>query len=48
LKLGSVLITPYVLSDFIDLIPDVVPVFAAVNDLLLVPLAIRWLLARAR
>ena len=45
LKLGSVLIALYVLSP-IDLIPDVVPVFGVVDDLLLVPLAIRWLLNR--
>jgi uncharacterized membrane protein YkvA (DUF1232 family) len=45
LKLGSVLIALYVLSP-IDLIPDVVPVLGAVDDLLLVPLAIRWLLKR--
>ena len=29
-----------------DLIPDVVPFFGVVDDLLLVPLAIRWLLKR--
>jgi len=45
LKLGSVLIALYVLSP-IDLIPDVVPVFGVVDDLLLVPLAIRLLLKR--
>jgi uncharacterized membrane protein YkvA (DUF1232 family) len=45
LKLGSVLIALYVLSP-IDLIPDVVPVFGVIDDLLLVPLAIRWLLKR--
>jgi uncharacterized membrane protein YkvA (DUF1232 family) len=45
LKLGSVLIALYVLSP-IDLIPDVVPVFGVVDDLLILPLAIRALLKR--
>ena len=30
----------------IDLIPDVLPVIGMVDDLVLVPLAIRWLLKR--
>jgi uncharacterized membrane protein YkvA (DUF1232 family) len=30
----------------LDLIPDTVPVLGAVDDLVLVPLAMRWLLAR--
>ena len=30
----------------IDLIPDVLPVIGLVDDLVLVPLAIRWLLQR--
>jgi uncharacterized membrane protein YkvA (DUF1232 family) len=45
LKVGTALIALYVLSP-IDLIPDVVPVLGVVDDLVLVPLAIRWLLAR--
>ena len=35
----------YVLSP-IDLIPDVLPVIGLIDDVVLVPLAIRWLLKR--
>src|SRR3954466_15301201 len=45
LKVGTALIVLYVLSP-IDLIPDVLPVIGVVDDLIIVPLAIRWLLAR--
>ncbi|HSV83514.1 MAG TPA: YkvA family protein [Ramlibacter sp.] len=45
LKLGTVLIGLYVLSP-IDLIPDALPIVGALDDLVLVPLAIRWLLKR--
>jgi uncharacterized membrane protein YkvA (DUF1232 family) len=45
LKIGTVLIVLYVLSP-IDLIPDAIPFLGAVDDLVLVPLAIRWLLTR--
>jgi uncharacterized membrane protein YkvA (DUF1232 family) len=45
LKLGTALIVLYVVSP-IDLIPDVLPVIGVVDDLIVVPLAIRWLLAR--
>ncbi len=45
LKLGTALIVLYVLSP-IDLIPDFVPVIGVLDDLVLVPLAIRWLLKR--
>lgn len=45
LKLGAGLIVLYVFSP-LDLIPDVVPFFGVVDDLVLVPLAIRWLLKR--
>ncbi len=45
LKLGSALVVLYVLSP-VDLIPDVVPVFGVVDDLVLVPLAVRWLYGR--
>ena len=45
LKLGTALIALYVLSP-IDLIPDVLPFIGVVDDLVLVPLAIRWLLKR--
>ena len=45
LKLGTALIALYVLSP-IDLIPDLLPFIGVVDDLVLVPLAIRWLLKR--
>ena len=45
LKVGTALIVLYVVSP-IDLIPDVLPVVGVVDDLIIVPLAIRWLLAR--
>jgi uncharacterized membrane protein YkvA (DUF1232 family) len=45
LKLGTALIVLYVVSP-VDLIPDVLPVIGVVDDLIVVPLAIRWLLAR--
>ena len=45
LKWGTALIALYVLSP-IDLIPDVLPFVGMVDDLVLVPLAIRWLLKR--
>jgi uncharacterized membrane protein YkvA (DUF1232 family) len=39
------MIIVYVLSP-VDLVPDVFPVVGAVDDLLLAPIAIRWLLKR--
>jgi len=45
LKLGTALIALYLLSP-IDLIPDAIPVLGVVDDLVIVPLAIRWLLSR--
>ena len=45
LKLGTVLIALYLISP-IDLIPDVLPVIGIVDDIVLVPLAIRFLLKR--
>ena len=45
LKVGTALIVLYVISP-IDLIPDVLPVIGVVDDLVIVPLAIRWLLNR--
>jgi uncharacterized membrane protein YkvA (DUF1232 family) len=45
LKVGTALIVVYVLSP-IDLIPDAIPLLGIVDDLVLVPLAMRWLLAR--
>lgn len=45
LKVGTALIVLYVLSP-IDLIPDFIPVIGLLDDLILVPLAIRFLLKR--
>ncbi|RYF18076.1 MAG: DUF1232 domain-containing protein [Comamonadaceae bacterium] len=45
LKLGTALIALYVLSP-VDLLPDVIPFVGMVDDIVLVPLAIRWLLKR--
>ncbi|AEG93270.1 Conserved hypothetical protein [Ramlibacter tataouinensis TTB310] len=45
LKLGTALIAMYLLSP-VDLVPDVLPFIGVVDDLVLVPLAIRWLLRR--
>ena len=44
-KLAAALVAAYALSP-IDLIPDFIPFVGAVDDLVLVPLAIRWLLGR--
>jgi uncharacterized membrane protein YkvA (DUF1232 family) len=45
LKIGTALLALYVLSP-IDLIPDAIPIVGVLDDLVLVPLAIRWLLER--
>lgn len=45
LKLGAALIVLYVISP-IDLIPDAIPFVGALDDIILVPLAIRFLLKR--
>ena len=45
LKLGTALLVLYVISP-IDLIPDAIPFIGIVDDVVLVPLAIRWLLKR--
>ncbi|MEY2876143.1 MAG: hypothetical protein RLZZ373_3514 [Pseudomonadota bacterium] len=45
LKVGAVGMVAYLLSP-IDLIPDVLPVIGVVDDLVLIPLAMRWLLGR--
>ena len=45
LKLGTAMIALYVISP-IDILPDVLPVIGIVDDIVLVPLAIRWLLKR--
>ncbi|NML47627.1 DUF1232 domain-containing protein [Ramlibacter sp. G-1-2-2] len=43
LKLGTALVALYVVSP-IDLIPDFIPFFGQLDDIVLVPLAIRFLL----
>ena len=45
LKWGAALIALYLFSP-IDLIPDFLPVIGMVDDIVLVPLASRWLLTR--
>ncbi len=45
LRLGAIGILLYVLSP-IDLVPDVIPVVGWLDDIVLVPLAIRFLLNR--
>jgi uncharacterized membrane protein YkvA (DUF1232 family) len=45
LKVGTALMVLYVVSP-IDLIPDVIPFFGVLDDVVLVPLAIRFLLKR--
>lgn len=45
LKAGVAGLVLYVISP-IDLLPDVIPILGVVDDLVVVPLAIRWLLKR--
>ena len=45
LKWGTALVALYFVSP-IDFIPDFIPFVGAIDDLVLVPLAIRWLLGR--
>jgi uncharacterized membrane protein YkvA (DUF1232 family) len=45
LKLGALGIVAYVLSP-VDLLPDVLPFVGVLDDIVLVPLAMRWLLDR--
>jgi len=45
LKIGAAAIVLYVVSP-IDLVPDVLPFFGVMDDIVLVPFAIRWLLKR--
>ena len=45
LKVGVGLIALYVLSP-IDIIPDTIPLLGVVDDIVLVTLAMRWMLAR--
>jgi uncharacterized membrane protein YkvA (DUF1232 family) len=45
LKWGTAAIVLYLVSP-IDLIPDALPFFGVIDDLIIVPAAIRWLLNR--
>lgn len=45
LKWGTALIVLYVLSP-VDLLPDALPFIGVLDDLVVVPFAIRWLLRR--
>jgi len=45
LKIGTAGVLLYLLSP-IDLIPDVVPLLGVVDDIVIVPAAIRWMLNR--
>lgn len=45
LKIGTALIVLYVISP-VDLIPDFIPFIGVVDDIVIVPLAIRFLLGR--
>jgi uncharacterized membrane protein YkvA (DUF1232 family) len=45
LKLGSAGLVLYLVSP-VDLLPDVIPVLGMVDDLVLIPLAMRWMLNR--
>lgn len=45
LKAGAALVVLYLLSP-IDIVPDFIPFVGVVDDIILVPLAIRWMLDR--
>lgn len=45
LKVGTALIALYVISP-VDIIPDVLPLIGVVDDLVIIPMAIRFLLGR--
>ncbi len=45
LKGGTAAIVLYLLSP-IDLIPDMIPLLGVVDDLVIVPMALRWLLSK--
>lgn len=45
LKIGTALIVVYLLSP-VDLLPDFIPFVGIVDDIVLIPLAIRWMLGR--
>lgn len=45
LKIGTAMVVLYLVSP-VDLVPDAIPFLGAVDDMVIVPLAIRWLLKR--
>ena len=45
LKLGTLGLVVYLVSP-VDFIPDVVPLLGVVDDIVLIPAAIRWMLGR--
>jgi uncharacterized membrane protein YkvA (DUF1232 family) len=45
LKLGTALLVLYVFSP-LDVVPDFIPFLGVVDDLVIVPFAIRWMLQR--
>jgi len=45
LKAGTAVLVLYLVSP-IDLIPDALPLIGVLDDLVLIPMAIRWMLAR--
>lgn len=45
LKLGTAMLVLYVISP-IDLVPDFIPFLGVMDDVVLIPLAIRWMLKR--
>ena len=45
LKAGAAAIVLYLLSP-INLVPDMIPILGVVDDLVIVPMALRWLLSR--
>ena len=45
LKVGAGLLVAYLLSP-IDLIPDVIPLVGVLDDVIVIPIAIRWMLKR--
>ncbi|HET9642187.1 MAG TPA: DUF1232 domain-containing protein [Burkholderiaceae bacterium] len=44
-KLGVAMVALYLISP-LDLVPDAIPIIGVVDDLVVVPLALRWLLQR--
>lgn len=45
LKAGTALVLLYLFSP-LDFIPDLIPVFGVADDMVLIPLAIRWMIKR--